>query len=70
LCDFDRDRTNINRSRICARVNLPANAGEKIIESVCRQGDFEPGTDKTGNPTYTPIRQQDGNVLPPSAPSK
>ena len=42
----------------------------EIIEGVCRQGDFEPGTDKWGNPTYNPTRQQDGNVLPPSTPSK
>ena len=37
----------------------------EIIEGVCRQGDFEPGTDKWGNPIYTLTRQQDGNVLPP-----
>jgi hypothetical protein len=38
----------------------------EIVEGVCRQGDFEPTTDKWGNPTYTLTRQQDGNVLPPS----
>ena len=39
----------------------------EIIEGVCRQGDFEPGTDTWGNPIYTLTRQQDGNVLPPSS---
>ena len=38
----------------------------EIVEGVCRQGDFEPTTDKWGNPVYTLPRQQDGNVLPPS----
>ncbi|WP_353230532.1 hypothetical protein [Novosphingobium sp.] len=38
----------------------------EIVEGVCRQGDFEPATDKWGNPVYIPTRQQDGNVLPPA----
>ncbi len=37
----------------------------EIVEGVCRQGDFEPASDKWGNPVYSPTRQQDGNVLPP-----
>jgi len=37
----------------------------EIVEGVCRQGDFEPASDKWGNPVYIPTRQQDGNVLPP-----
>lgn len=39
----------------------------EIAEGVCRQGDFEPSTDRWGNPIYVPTQQQDGNVLPPSA---
>jgi hypothetical protein len=39
----------------------------EIVEGVCRQGDFEPSSDKWGNPTYTLTRQQDGNVLPPAS---
>jgi len=38
----------------------------EIVEGVCRQGDFEPGTDRSGNPVYSLTRQQDGNVLPPN----
>ncbi|NML92231.1 hypothetical protein [Novosphingobium olei] len=37
----------------------------EIVEGVCRQGDFEEGTDKWGNRTYVPTHQQDGNILPP-----
>lgn len=36
----------------------------EIVEGVCRQGDFEEGTDAWGNPIYVPTHQQDGNVLP------
>ncbi|MFT3966192.1 MAG: hypothetical protein QM690_09945 [Sphingobium sp.] len=36
----------------------------EIVEGVCRQGDFEEGTDKWGNSIYVPTHQQDGNVLP------
>ena len=39
----------------------------EIVEGVCHQGDFEPASDKWGNPVYIPTRQQDGNVLPPAA---
>jgi len=38
----------------------------EIVEGVCRQGDFEPASDKWGNPIYIPTRQQDGNILPPN----
>lgn len=36
-----------------------------IVEGVCREGDFGRGKDKYGNPVFVPVRQQDGNVLPP-----
>jgi hypothetical protein len=39
----------------------------EIVEGVCRQGDFEPATDRWGNPVYVPTHQQDGNILPPPA---
>lgn len=41
----------------------------EIAEGVCRQGDFEPTTDKWGNPAWKPARQSaDGNILAPTSP--
>jgi hypothetical protein len=36
-----------------------------ITEGVCRQGDFSESKDKDGNAVFVPVRQQDGNALPP-----
>jgi hypothetical protein len=41
--------------------------GADFEEGVCRQGDFTEGKDKDGNAVFLPLRQKDGNLLPPLA---
>lgn len=36
----------------------------RIVEGVCRQGDFHDATDRWGNAVFEPTYQQNGNVLP------
>ncbi len=40
--------------------------GADFVEGVCRQGDFTETKDKDGNAVFVPLRQKDGNLLPPS----
>lgn len=50
-------------TRLFKRVRGP---GSDFVEGVCRQGDFSEAKDKDGNAIFVPLRQKDGNLLPPA----
>jgi hypothetical protein len=49
-------------TRVFKRLRGP---GADIVEGVCRQGDFAEAKDAEGNAVFVPLRQKDGNLLPP-----
>ncbi|MEI9891702.1 MAG: hypothetical protein WDN45_15605 [Caulobacteraceae bacterium] len=51
-------------TRLYKRVRGP---GADFVEGVCRQGDFTEAKDEDGDAVFVPLRQKDGNILPPAA---